>query len=453
MPYHRIFLLACLWLAAAGASFAATATKPNILVIVSDDHGYGDVGFQGCKDIPTPNLDRLAASGLHCTNGYVSHPYCSPTRAGLMTGRYQQRFGHEHNPFYDPTDAREGLPLTEKLIPQFLQPAGYVTGWIGKWHLGATPAHHPENRGFAETFGFIGGGHHFQDWVPNVKQEYNVPIERNGQPVEVKEHLTIAFGNEGAAFVKRHQGEPWFLYTAFNAPHTPEEPTAERLAKFATIEDLKRRKYAAQVSLLDDAVGHILDALRETGQEQRTLVFFFSDNGGPIGDRGNGSGNLPLRDGKGSVYEGGIRVPFVVSFPGTLPAGHEYNQPVCSLDVMATALGVAGVPMPTDKKYDSVNLLPFLKGEQAGSPHEHLFWRSDARLAVRDGSSKLVRNGTAPDETYDLSKDLSETRTLAPDQPEAARRLAAELESWTKELIPPAFEGLGKRNPRARKPD
>jgi arylsulfatase A-like enzyme len=269
----------------------------------------------------------------------------------------------------------------------------------------------------------------------------------------VKEHLTIAFGNEGAAFVKRHRGEPWFLYAAFNAPHTPEEPTTERLAKFAGIEDVKRRKYAAQVSLLDDAVGHILDMLRETGQEQRTLVFFFSDNGGPIGERGNGSANLPLRDGKGSTYEGGIRVPFVVSFPGTLPAGRQYDQPVCSLDVMATALALAGVPMPTDKKYDSVNLLPYLKGERAGPPHERLFWRSDARLALRDGSSKLVRNGTAPDETYDLAKDLSETHTLAPDQPEAARRLATELESWTKELIPPVFEGAGKRNPPARRPD
>ena len=448
----RVVLSLCIAVVSLTIGWSAPL-KPNILVIVSDDHGYADTGFQGCTDIPTPNLDRLAASGLQCTDGYVSHPFCSPTRAGLMTGRYQQRFGHEHNPFFDPNDPKEGLALTEKIIPEYLRPAGYVTGWIGKWHLGATPAHHPENRGFAETFGFIGGGHHFQDWTPNPKAEYNLPIERNGQPVDVKEHLTIAFGKEGADFVTRHQSESWFLYTAFNAPHTPEEPTPERLAKFASIADPKRRAYAAQVSLLDDAIGAILDAVKATGQEQRTLVFFFSDNGGPIGAISNGSTNTPLRSGKGSVYEGGIRVPFVVSWPGTLPSGRDYKQPVCSLDVMATTLAVAGVPMPTDKKYDSVNLLPYLKGEQTGTPHEHLFWRSDARLAVRENASKLVRDGEKPDETYDLANDLSETTDLSPTQPDKAKHLASELEAWTKELIPPAFVGAGKRNPPAHKPD
>jgi arylsulfatase A-like enzyme len=280
-----------------------------------------------------------------------------------------------------------------------------------------------------------------------------VPIERNGQPVDVKEHLTIAFGHEGADFVTRHKSESWFLYTAFNAPHTPIQPTPERLARFASIEDPKRRGYAAQVSLLDDAVGGILDAVKATGQEQRTLVFFFSDNGGPLGEKGNGSQNTPLRDGKGSVYEGGIRVPFVVSWPGTLPAGRKYEKPVCSLDVMATTLAVAGVPMPTDKKYDSVNLLPFLKGEQTGSPHEQLFWRSDARLAVRDGASKLVRNGKNPDETYDLANDLGETRDLSATQPGMAKNLGAELADWNKQLIPPVFTGAGARNPPAHKPD
>jgi len=453
-PHFRGILLSFIaLLAAIAVARSETPQKPNILLIVSDDHGYADVGFQGCTDIPTPNLDRLAASGLQCTDGYVSHPYCSPTRAGLMTGRYQQRFGHEHNPFYDPKDATEGLPLTEKIIPQYLVPAGYVTGWIGKWHLGATPAHHPENRGFMETFGFIGGGHQYQNWTPDIAKEYLVPIERNGQPVDVKEHLTIAFGHEGADFVTRHKTEPWFLYTAFNAPHTPIQPTPERLARFASIADPKRRGYAAQVSLLDDAVGDILAAVKATGQEQRTLVFFFSDNGGPIGALGNGSQNTPLRDGKGSVYEGGIRVPFVVSWPGTLPAGQKYHQPVCSLDVMATTLAVAGVPLPADKKYDSVNLLPFLKGEKTGTPHEQLFWRSDARLAVRDHASKLVRNGKNPDETYDLANDIGESKDLSASQPEAAKNLATELEEWNKQLIPPAFTGAGTRNPPAHKPD
>jgi arylsulfatase A-like enzyme len=424
---------------------AAAEPKPNILLIVSDDHGYADVGFQGCKDIPTPHLDQLARSGLHCTSGYVSHPFCSPTRAGLMTGRYQQRFGHENNVFYDPFDHREGLPVSEKLLPAFLKDAGYVTGWIGKWHLGAAAEFRPLQRGFTETFGFIGGGHRYQNWKVNPAVEYQVPIERNGTPVEVAKHLTVAFGEESAAFIRRHQGAPWFLYLAFNAPHTPHEPTAERLARFSSIGNLKRRQYAAQVSLMDDAIGAALAALRDTAQDQRTLVFFFSDNGGPVGDKGNGSINTPLRGGKGSMYEGGVRVPFVVSWPGRLPAGKTYAKPVCSLDVFATALATAGAPMPNDRKYDSVNLLPYLSGENPGAPHERLFWRSGQQRAVLDGQAKLVRQGEKPAEFYQLAGDLAETKDLASEKPADAKRLAETLEAWNKELVPPAFPGLGGR--------
>ena len=278
-------------------STAAPADKPNILLIVSDDQGFADLGFQGSKDIPTPQLDRLAREGMRFSNGYVTHPFCSPSRAGILTGRYQQRFGHEQNPWYDVNDHREGLPTTEKLLPEFLHNVGYATGWIGKWHLGAAPEFRPEARGFTETFGFLGGGHHYLNWKPHpidTGPEYNVSILRNGQPVDVTNHLTLAFGDEGAAFVRRHESEPWFLYLAFNAPHAPLEPTPERLEKFNSIADPSRRKYAAQVSLLDDAAGEVLAALRETGQEKRTLVFFFSDNGGPQGSDWNGSSNLPF---------------------------------------------------------------------------------------------------------------------------------------------------------------
>lgn len=445
-------LTGCLALSIGLAAAEMPAAKPNILLIVSDDHGYADVGFQGCKDIPTPYLDQLARSGLHCTEGYVSHPFCSPTRAGLMTGRYQQRFGHENNVFFDPQDHREGLPVSEKLLPAFLKEAGYVTGWIGKWHLGAAPEFRPLQRGFSETFGFIGGGHRYQNWKVNPAGEYLVPIERNGTPVEVTKHLTVAFGEESAAFIRRHQAAPWFLYLAFNAPHKPHEPTAERLAKFASIQNPERRQYAAQVSLLDDAIGEALAALRKTAQDRRTLVFFFSDNGGPVGPNSNGSENSPLRAGKGSVYEGGVRVPFVVSWPGRLPAGKTYAQPVCSLDVFATALATAGVPMPTDRKYDSVNLLPFLSGQQTGSPHERLFWRSGQLLAVRDGQDKLVRQGQRPNEFYQLGNDLAEAKDLADEKSTDAKRLAEALEAWNKELVPPAFPGLsGHPAPKAGK--
>lgn len=433
---------------------ADKAERPNILLIVADDLGYSDLGFQGAKDIPTPYLDRLAKEGMHCTSGYVSHPFCSPTRAGIMTGRYQQRFGHYNNPFYNPDDHTEGLPASEKLLPAFLRDAGYVTGWVGKWHLGASPEFRPLNRGFTETFGFIGGGHRYQDWKPNVATEYLVPIERNGKPVDVTNHLTAAFGHEAADFVARHKSEPWFLYLAFNAPHTPLEPTAERLEKFKSIQDVKRRRYAAQVSLLDDAIGETLAALRDSGQDKRTLVFFFSDNGGPVGANGNGSVNLPLRAGKGTVYEGGVHVPYVVSWPGKIPAGKDYAQPVSSLDVFATALSLAGAAMPTDRKYDSVNLLPFLTGEKSGSPHDQLFWRTSInQLAIRDGDQKLVREREQPAQLFDLAKDLIESNDLAAANADGAKKLGESLDAWSKDLPPPAFVGLGgkKKNAAGKK--
>jgi arylsulfatase A-like enzyme len=361
-----------------------------------------------------------------------------------MAGRYQQRFGHENNVFFDPNDHREGLPTTERLLPAFLREAGYVTGWIGKWHLGAAPEFSPLERGFKETFGFIGGGHRYQNWTVNPAVEYQVPILRNGAPVEVTNHLTVAFGEEAAAFIRRHKTEPWFLYLAFNAPHTPHEPTAERLERFAAIADPKRRAYAAQVSLLDDAIGAALAALRDTRQAERTLVFFFSDNGGPIAV--NGSINTPLRAGKGAVYEGGVRVPFVVSWPGRLPAGRYYAQPVSSVDVFATALAVAGVGLPADRKYDSVNLLPFLSGEKPGAPHDRLFWRtSNGQWATREGMAKLVRQSGKSDEFYDLGADIGEATDLAAAKPDATKQLAGALDAWNKELVSPAFPGLGAR--------
>ena len=433
--------------ALAAGLWAAAPERPNILLIVSDDQGYADTGFQGAKDIVTPHLDRLAASGVRFTNGYVTHPFCSPTRAGLLTGRYQQRFGHERNPFFDPSDAREGLPAGETLLPARLQAGGYVTGWIGKWHLGAAPAFAPQRRGFAETYGFIGGGHRFRDWKQDPAVEYQVAIERNGKPVESPAHLTEAFGQEAAAFVRRHRAAPWFLYLAFNAPHTPHEPTAERLARFAGIKDPVRQKYAAQVSLMDDAIGATLAALDETGQERRTLVFFFSDNGGPVGI--NGSVNLPLRAGKGTVYEGGVRVPFLMAWPDAISAGRADDRPVSSLDVFATTLAAAGVPMPSDRRYDSVNLIPYLTGRNPAAPHDRLFWRNGALLAVREGDWKLVRGAGAKDELYNLAKDLGEKSDLASSQPAVARRLAAALDAWNGELIEPAFPGLTARAGKA----
>ncbi len=433
--------LGLVWAAAAGAA----ETRPNVLLIVSDDHGYADAGFQGAKDLRTPHLDRLAQAGVRFTNGYVTHPFCSPTRAALMAGRYQQRFGHERNVYFDPEDHREGLPTSETLLPAHLVKAGYRTGWVGKWHLGAAPEFRPMQRGFQETYGFIGGGHRFLNWEVNPAVEYTVPLERNGTLTdEVPAHLTTALGAGAADFVRRNAGRPWFLYLAFNAPHTPHEPTAERLAAFAAIADPVRRKYAAQLSLMDDAIGELQAALKATGQDRRTLVFFFSDNGGPIAV--NGSNNHPLRGAKGQVYEGGVRVPFVVAWPERIPGGRTDDRMVSSLDVFATALTAAGVPLPENPKPDGVNLVPYLTGEKSGVPHERLFWRNEAHRAVREGKWKLVRIAGTPDELYDLEADVAESRNLAAAQPEVLRRLGAALEAWDKELIAPVFDGLAIRN-------
>jgi arylsulfatase A-like enzyme len=426
----------------------ASAEKPNILIILADDLGYADLGFQGSQEVPTPYLDALAKSGVRCTSGYVTHPFCSPTRAGLLTGRYQQRFGHEFNPVYDPLDLTEGLPLNERLLPQSLKEAGYKTGWVGKWHLGSSPRHSPWNRGFDETFGFIGGGHRFLNWTPNEHQ-YTLPIMRNGRPVEVQGHLTTAFSNEASSFVHRHSnsGAPWLLYLAFNAPHTPLEPTAERERRFAGIEPPERRKAVAQISLLDDAVGTVLEALADSGQAGNTLVFFFSDNGGPR-IPASASKNGPLRGTKGQLFEGGVRVPFVVSWPGHLPAGTTYDDPVSSLDVFATAVALAGIPVPAGTTYDGVNLIPHLAGTSKTPPHDRLFWRTSGgqARAVREGRWKLLRLEDGPAQLFDLATDLGESTDRAASNPEVAHRLAEALEAWDKQLIPPAFLGSSVKN-------
>ncbi len=418
--------------------------KPNILIIVSDDHGYADVGFNGSKDVSTPHFDKLAASGVRCTSGYVTYPVCSPSRAGLLTGRYQARFGHENNPVYDPLDAKEGLPLTEKILPEHLKAAGYTTGWIGKWHLGSSPAHVPWVRGFDESFGFIGGGHRFADWQPNERQ-YTLPLIRSGKDTkDVPTHLTTALGNEAAAFVRRYKEKPWMLYLPFNAPHTPHEPTAERLARFEHIADVKRRRYLAQVSLLDDAIGTVTAALDETGQRGRTLIFFFSDNGGHTP---SGSDNGSLRAMKGTLYEGGIRVPFLVSWPDKLPAATTYDQPVISLDLFATALAAAGVSLPPDKIYDSVNLVPHLAGEVKSPPHNKLFWRLRAKdFAVREGEWKLVSLDGQPPQLYNLSNDLRESTDVAIAKADVTQHLVTALDEWKAQLVAPVFPGSSVKN-------
>jgi arylsulfatase A-like enzyme len=421
-------------------------TVPNIVVIVADDLGYADLGFQGCRDIPTPHLDVLAQRALVCTDGYVSHPFCSPTRAGLMTGRYQQRFGHENNPTWLPQDPSVGLPLDQTTIAAVLRKAGYATGAIGKWHLGAHPSFHPNRRGFDWYFGLLGGGHqyfdHNQFWTnpARAKQEYFIPLVRNETPVEEAEYLTDALGREAVAFVDAHRQQPFFLYLAFNAPHTPLQAPEKYLQRVKDIADEKRRTYGAMICAMDDAIGAVMDKLKERQLDRNTLVFFFSDNGGPVSV--TNSRNTPLRGAKGQVYEGGIRVPFLISWPARLKPGR-FEAPVIALDVLPTAAAAAATTPDVPAGLDGVNLLPSLLAEAPDALQDRtLFWRTGGgdSFAVRRGTIKLVQVGNRPAELYDLSTDIAEARDLAGSRPDLVAERRKALDAWNATLVAPRWQ-------------
>lgn len=436
-------------------SSSVFAAKPNVMVIIADDLGYHDVGFQGSKEIPTPHLDKLAARSLICTNGYVSHPFCSPTRAGIMTGRYQHRFGHENNPAWLPESTSAGLSMNETTFPALMKNAGYTTGAVGKWHLGAHPQFHPNKRGFDEYFGALGGGHMY---FPGTKggAEYTIPLNRNGTDEPHTKYLTEQFGDEAAAFVGRHasDGKPWMLYLAFNAPHTPLQAPTEWLEKFAAIPQEQRRTYAAMVAAMDAAIGGVLAKLDETKQAENTLIFFVSDNGGPNLAKKSGvnfTDNSPLRGAKGDVFEGGMRVPFLVSWPAKIKPG-KYEQPVIALDFLPTALAAADSTAPGN--LDGVNLLPFLTGEKTTAPHDTLFFRTGGpggNNAVRRGNWKLVRLGKAAPELYDLAADIGESKNVAAKHPQIVQELVIAIAEWEKGTIAPTFESPKGGAPKKKK--
>ena len=424
---------------------------PNIIVIVADDLGYAGLGCYGCKDIPTPNIDSLATNGVRFTNSYVSCPVCSPTRAGLMTGRYQERFGHEFNPGpAEQADDNFGLPLTETTLADRLKAAGYATGMVGKWHLGSRPEYVPTKRGFDEFFGFLAGAHPYF-----VGAARGNPILRGTTKVDEKEYLTDAFTREAVAFIDLRKAKPFFLYLPFNAVHAPLQAPANYLERFKTIEDKDRQTHAAMLAAMDDGVGKVLDKLRKLELEKDTLVFFFSDNGGPTAQ--TTSRNDPLRGFKAQVLEGGIRTPAMMQWKGRLPAGKVYDQPTIQLDILPTALSAAGVKIQPDWKLDGVNLVPYLTGQEKGPPHETLFWRFGRQWAVRRGDWKLVQQPGGPrrqaaPQLFNLADDIGEKNDLAAKQPEKVKELQAAYDAWNAQLEKPRWGGGGRggRRPATR---
>nr|WP_254773179.1 sulfatase-like hydrolase/transferase [Microbulbifer thermotolerans] len=450
---HLIAVLVSI--AAISEAIAGPAERPNILLILADDLGYADTGFTGAKDIETPNLDMLASGGITFTNGYVTHPYCGPSRAGLMTGRYQARFGMENNSTYSPFDNYMGLPVSEKTFAKRLQEVGYRTGIVGKWHLGAAPPFHPNNRGFDHFYGFLSGGHsYFPDSVSNrvpleledgradymANEGGYLPLVRNAGAGEFNEYLTRALSRDAAQFV-REGSEPFFLFLSYNAPHAPLEAPEETIKKYNHIQDPERRVYAAMIDEMDSGVGMVIESLKKSGRFDNTLIFFLSDNGGVYPEywmpNSDWADNRPFRRGKVSLTEGGIHVPFVAHWRDKLSPG-KFDGLVSSLDIAATAVALGGAEVP-EGKLDGVDLMPYLTGEKNGSPHQALFWH----LEEGDGNTWAVRTEDAKymyqnlpgvgRSFFDMRSDPYEENNLVDQFPERQSQLAELWNRWNSE--------------------
>jgi arylsulfatase A-like enzyme len=449
------------------ASFAAPA-RPNIIVILTDDLGYADLGCQGgVKDVKTPHIDALAAAGVRCTAGYITAPQCSPSRAGLITGRYQARFGLEEI-------ALCPLPQEEVTIAERLKPAGYRSGFAGKWHLDVNvlcedwlkknvPDLKPARRGYqvppgvAEKFSPHAQG--FDDYYDGELKRYRANYTLDGkaepQPRLVSDdRFRVDVQSDAAvAFIGKNKATPFYLHLCYYAPHVPLEATAKYLDRFPGDMPVRRRYALAMLSAIDDGVGRIVARLKENGLDQNTLIFFTSDNGAPLkgmkdvpinnpGGAWDGSLNDPLNGEKGQLLEGGIRVPFIVTWPAGLPGGKTYDRPVSSLDIAATANAVAG--LPNDPKLDGVNILPHLRGEVKSDAHSALYWRFWSQTAVRSGDWKLVRQSGNTESLFNLADDISEKHDQLSRHPDKAKELREMLTKWESQMVPPKPRAVRK---------
>lgn len=410
---------------------AQAVGRPNIIVIFTDDHGWADLGSQGIeKDLRTPHLDALAAGGLRATNGYVTAPQCVPSRGGLLAGRYQNRFGLESN-----GEELEGFNR-QKTIASQLKAAGYATGMSGKWHLG--PAEEIVKHGFDDVYCNQGGPKRL--WSNFDREGRTLPGEYRQDEVY---HLD-ANSAAACAFIKRHKQQPFFFYLAYRAPHVPLDAPQRYLDRFPGKMPHRRRQCLAMLSAVDDGVGRVMETLRKHHLEENTLIFVMGDNGAPLkihkedkpggGPGWDGSLNSPMNGEKGMLTEGGIRVPWLVYWKGQIPSGQLYDPPVISLDVAATALGIAGVDNPSTP-LDGVNLIPYLTGKNKSVPHKTLYWRWIAQAAIREGRWKLLIGGQRR-YLFDLEADPGEKKNVLAEHPELAKRLHSRLKIWSSELKP-----------------
>lgn len=433
-------------LCAASLISASAADKPNVVILFSDDAGYADFGFQpSCAaemKALTPNIDTIARDGARFTNAYMSGSVCSPSRAGLMTGRYQERFGFDNN--LHPGVNNTGLDLKETFGVKRLQGMGYETGLIGKWHLGYPAEYHPNQRGFDHFHGLLQGS---RPYFPMEKPSPHRVLQKNGEPLPEEGYVTDRLGDAACDFINGNKEKPFYLFVSFTSPHDPLEPKKEDADRTAHIKESRRKKYAGLVVSLDDNVGKILKCLEENGLDKNTIVLFTNDNGGQTQ---TGAVNTPLKGRKGQLAEGGIRVPWSVRWPGKIKPGSVIEDPVISLDILPTVVEAIGESVDPAWKLDGTSFLGLMTGGADALPERPLFWRqhgSTGERAIRIGNWKLHHDREAGKEPalYDLEKDISEASDIASDHPEVVKSMLATLDEWESHMVEPRWDPKHKK--------
>ncbi|MFT3725416.1 MAG: sulfatase-like hydrolase/transferase [Hyphomonadaceae bacterium] len=440
---------------------AAIAAKPNVVIILADDLGYADISTYGIKRINTPNIDRIAKSGVAFTDGYSAAPVCSPSRAGLNTGRHPDRFGFEFNngPAQRDIELNLGIPKDEIILAKALKGQGYHTGLIGKWHLGSNDDFYPTNRGYDEFVGFLTGAtSYINPKAPGVivsKPDGSeaIPPAKRTPPNRIIEgpdktfidnedrYLTEYLGERAVEYIKRNAASetPYFLFTAFNAPHDPLMTLQKYYDRFPQIQDEGLRVYASMISALDDQVGAIIDAVEASGENNNTIIYFMSDNGCAAYIKGI-CDCQPLRGGKLSHYEGGTRVPFLMRWPGHVEGGQVYRKVVSTMDVFTTSLTAAGGSLPNDRVFDGVDLIPYVTGKNAGIPHDQLAWRRTPNASIRKGDWKMWKDLSGKfTYLFNLKEDPNEANNLADKEPAKLKELTDAFNQWAKDMKDPAW--------------